>query len=412
LFIFLAGRCAEGAAQAAAGELFQIYSHWRRACKIKGKSLVLARQSSGRFRRYKRSKDFGSIRESLMSSSQADRLSSIPSATGGIVRLACARLREFGKDVGAILAQAGVTPEQAYDDSIRLEVPKQIRILNLAAEELGDELLGFHLGRNFDLREIGLLYYVIASSERLADAIRNAERYSRIMNDGVRLHFRQDDHTAAIALDYVNVDRNSDRHQIEFWLVTIMRICWQVTDSRLEPRHLRLRHRRDPTPSEFKTFLGTDVEFGASADEIVFPAPVASLPIVGRDNYLNILLRRYADEALAQRPWPREGFRSAVEKLLAQLLPHGKLSASEVAQRLGMSPRTLSRKLGGEGVTFADILDQLRSALAQRYLSEPELPISEIAWLLGYTEVSSFTHAFKRWTGKTPRQYRSEETPS
>ena len=76
-----------------------------------------------------------------------------------------------------------------------------------------------------------------------------------------------------------------------------------------------------------------------------------------------------------------------------------------------MSTRTLARKLNAEGVTFADILDQLRSALAQRYLSERELPISEISWLLGYSEVSSFTHAFKRWTGKTPRQFRSEETP-
>ena len=108
-----------------------------------------------------------------MSFSQANTLSSIPSATGAIARLACARLREFGKDAGAILAQVGARPEQAFDDSVRLEVPKQIRILDLIAEELGDELLGFHLGRHFELREIGLVYYVIASSERLADAIRN-----------------------------------------------------------------------------------------------------------------------------------------------------------------------------------------------------------------------------------------------
>ena len=124
-----------------------------------------------------------------MTSSQADRLSSIPSTTGGIARLACTRLSEFGKDAGPIIAQVGASLEQVYDDSVRLEVSKEIRILDLAAEELGDELFGFHLGRNFDLREIGLLYYVIASSERLADAIRNAERYCGIMNDGVCLHF-------------------------------------------------------------------------------------------------------------------------------------------------------------------------------------------------------------------------------
>jgi AraC-like DNA-binding protein len=343
-----------------------------------------------------------------MSPSQVDRLSSIPTATGGIARLACARLREFGKDPGPILAKVGATAEQAYDDSIRLEVPKQIRILDLAAEELGDELLGFHLGRNFDLREIGLVYYVIASSDRLADAIRNAERYSGIIDEGVRVHFRQDDRTAAIALDYVDVDRHSDRHQIEFWLVTMMRICRQITDSRLAPLHIRVRHSRAPSPADFKTFFGTDVEFGAGADEVVFPVPVASLPVVRRDNYLNDMLRRYADESLARRPQQNGRVRSAVENTLPQVLPHGKPQVSEVARQLGMSKRTLSRKLSTEGVAFADILDQFRSALAQDYLSERELPVSEIAWLLGYSEVSSFTHAFKRWTGKTPRQFRSE----
>ena len=106
---------------------------------------------------------------------------SIPSATGGIARLACARLREHGKDVAAILAKVGARPEQVNDDAIRLEVPKQIRILELAAEELQDGLVGFHLARDFDFREIGLVYYVIASSERLADALLNGKRYSTII---------------------------------------------------------------------------------------------------------------------------------------------------------------------------------------------------------------------------------------
>ena len=145
-------------------------------------------------------------------------IGSIPSATGGIARMACARMDETGKDAGLILAKAGVTPEQARDPAIRMEVRTQIRLLELAASELQDEWLGFHLARNFDLREIGLLYYVIASSEHLEEALRNAERYSRIMNEGVRLRFSLQDRNATIALDYVDVDRHSDRHQIEF--------CW------------------------------------------------------------------------------------------------------------------------------------------------------------------------------------------
>ena len=335
---------------------------------------------------------------------------SIPSATGGIARLACARLRELGKDVASILAKVGARPEQVSDDTIRLEVPKQIRILELAAEELQDGLLGFHLARNFDLREIGLIYYVIASSERLADALLNVRRYCTINDEGVRLNVKLDDRTVAIALDYVDVDRRSDRHQIEFWLATLVRICRQVTDTRLAPRHLRIRHRRDGAPVEMRTFFGCEVEFGAARDEIILPAPAASLPIVGSDNYLNNLLLRYAEEALAKRPQKRACLRSAVERVLPQLLPHAKASASNVAQKLALSTRTLSRRLRDEGVTFAEVLDETRIALAKRYLAEHDLPVSEIAWLLGYAEVSSFTHAFKRWTGKTPRQFRFTPT--
>src|SRR6201999_2946680 len=88
------------------------------------------------------------------------------------------------------------------------------------------------------------------------------------------------------------------------------------------------------------------------------------------------------------------------------LLLHGKVCATEGARALGTSSRSLSRKLREAGVPFARILDELRQVLAKHYLSERELPVSEIAWLLGYREVSSFTHAFRRWTGTTPRQFR------
>src|SRR6267378_3457045 len=79
----------------------------------------------------------------------------------------------------------------------------------------------------------------------------------------------------------------------------------QTRSTRLAPRHVRIRHRRDETPAEYRSFFGCDVEFGADSDEIVFPGWVASLPIVGRDNYLNDLLRRYAEAALADRPQGR-----------------------------------------------------------------------------------------------------------
>ncbi|MGB7855450.1 MAG: helix-turn-helix transcriptional regulator, partial [Pseudolabrys sp.] len=96
-------------------------------------------------------------------------------------------------------------------------------------------------------------------------------------------------------------------------------------------------------------------------------------------------------------------FRSAVENAIAPLLPHGRATAAEVARRLGLSQRTFARRLSSEGLTFSELLENMRSNLASRYLVEGDMAVSEVAWLLGYREVGSFSHAFRRWTGKTPR---------
>ena len=125
-----------------------------------------------------------------MRSARPKDFRSIPTATGGVARLACARLRELDRDVKAVLSKAGLKLEEIDNPAARLEVRTQIKLLDLAAQELRDDFLGFHLARSFDLREIGLAYYVMASSEQLAEALRNAERYSRINTDGVRLHFK------------------------------------------------------------------------------------------------------------------------------------------------------------------------------------------------------------------------------
>jgi len=119
-----------------------------------------------------------------MRSSKPQDFSSIPSATGGIARLACARMREAGKGTAAVLSGAGLRAEQVDDPTVRLEVRTQIKVLELAAQELQDDFLGFHLARSFDLREIGLHYYVMASSEQLAEGLRNGSAIAGLTMKG------------------------------------------------------------------------------------------------------------------------------------------------------------------------------------------------------------------------------------
>jgi AraC-like DNA-binding protein len=342
-----------------------------------------------------------------MHSPDANRLGTFPSATGGIARLAYAQLKEAGVELEPLLKKAGLTLHQIEDPGARLRVRDQISFLNLAASALQDNLLGFHLAQPPDVREIGLLYYVSASSEMLCEALRRSARYSSIVNEGISLKYSEGA-DICITFAYVGVGRHLDQHQIEFWMAALVRMCRQLTDLRVVPTRVRLTHRRDNTRSEFTEFFGGNVEFGAAVDEVAFASSIKQMPIVSADPYLNKILIAYCEEALSCRPKNSGSFRSSVENAIVPLLPHGKARAGEIARRLGMSQRTFGRRLSLEGLTFSGILEGLRFDLAERYLADQELSISQIAWLLGYQEVSALTHAFKRWTGKTPREARSQ----
>ncbi|MBT1513531.1 helix-turn-helix transcriptional regulator [Bradyrhizobium sp. SRL28] len=333
-------------------------------------------------------------------------LCSIPSTSGAAARLACAKLLAAGIPLAPLLSRAGLKAEQIDDPVARIEVKAQVQLLDIAAEQLKDDLFGFRMATDFELRKIGLPYYIFSTSNTLADALSDAERYTRLANDGIQLRISLD-RAIAIALDCVGVELGSSPHQMEFWLFAVVRICRQLTETRLAPLQLKVRHRRGAPPPEFRTFLGCDVEFASDANEIIFPKSVSSLPISGADCYLHELLVRYAEDTLADQAPAKASVRSRAEKAIAPLLPHGKASVATIARELGMSRRTLARALAAEGLTFSALLDQYRVNLAKAYLTHGDLAISQIAWLLGYREVSAFTHAFKRWTGITPRQSRA-----
>jgi hypothetical protein len=281
----------------------------------------------------------------------------LPVASGGMSRLAYRHARAAGIDLEAELLKAGLTHAQINNPREPIKVRDQIKFLNLAASALDDDFLGFHLAQECDLREIGLLYYVLASSEVLIDALQRAIRYSTIVNEGVS-QTCIDGKSIGLSFDYVGVSRHLDRHQIEFWITALVRTR-QLTGFRVVPERIRLVHHRT-AKSDLAEIFGENIEFGASVDDIVFPVSIRNSRVVSADPYLNNLLTSYCEEALVHRRKKPGSFQSAVENL--------------------------------------------RSDLASRYLLEGHMGVSEVAWLLGYREVGSFSHAFRRWTGKTPRE--------
>jgi hypothetical protein len=231
---------------------------------------------------------------------QLPGFSSLPTATGGIARAACARALEAGLEVGPLLKASNLTPRQVENPRLRIPVKNQIRLLNEVADALPDPFLGIHLAEGIDLRELGLLYYVLASSGTLGDALTRVARYSGLNNEGVRITYRlRKDITARF--EYIGVARSSDRHQIEFFVVTLLRICRQLAGRPVSPASVKLADRRTELPGRIRALFGCDVIFGSNIDEVVYPRSVESIPVVNADPYLNSLLVRYCEEALSDR---------------------------------------------------------------------------------------------------------------
>jgi Arabinose-binding domain of AraC transcription regulator, N-term len=299
-------------------------------------------------------------------------LASIPTAQGGLARLAIARLKSAGVPVVPLLRRVGLTPEVVADPEERLIVRSQITLLHEAAIALKDDCIGFTMAGDFDLREIGLLYYVMASSQTLGEALKRLARYSKVTNEALVFGYREGNRLI-VNLSYSGISRHSDRHQIEFCMFAVLRICRVLTGQQLVPQHFWISHHRSGTNSEMARFVGTAVEFGATTDEFALNTNARELPLIHADPYLNNLLLKYCEAALTDRKGDVSQLRTRVENAISSLLPHGRVVVGDVARSLGMSKRTLARKLSDEGLNFTEVLQQLRRDLAVRYLDDRKL---------------------------------------
>jgi AraC-like DNA-binding protein len=335
-------------------------------------------------------------------------LSLPPSAEGRITRLAAAHAQAV-LDIDPLLEIAGLNSAEITRNT-RISAKSQVKFLRLIAQELSDGIFGFHLAKHFDLREMGLFYYVQSSSATLGDALTHMARYTSCNNEGLVARYSLQ-RVMRIKIEYVGIPRHTDRQQMEFLVTTLFRICQELTGTVIRPIRLGLMHGRDIASTELDNFFGLPVEFGSERDEIVLPEAAHLLPVVSADPYLNECLVGYWEQTLERRSERQPPLRAAVENAILPLLPHGEARLDNIAKALHLSSRTLARRLEQHNITFTRVLDDMRSDLAYSYLEDHNLSIARIAWLLGFQEASTFTHAFKRWSGKTPSEYRKHQSP-
>jgi AraC-like DNA-binding protein len=313
----------------------------------------------------------------------------------------------IGLDTDAILAKCGLTREDLARLDERVPLALQYRVWEAARQATGQSGIGVRVGELARIEMFGVLGYVVRSSATMGDALLRTARYLRLLSEAFDLTLDVDGDRAVLEC------RSAHPGQVhpeatELMLTMLVVLSAQITGSSLGEGEVRFAHDAPSDRSHHERVFGTRFRFGCCESSLIFRSETLNLPIKTEDSKLRVILEREAEHLLLALPTP-ETYTGRVQKLLAAELRGGNPLAENVAAQFGIRPKTLSRRLKEEGTSHRELLDSLRRDLAGRYLVASDMGITDVAFLLGFSDASAFNKAFKRWTGSSPQAYREEK---
>src|SRR5262245_17731424 len=294
----------------------------------------------------------------------------------------------------------------AYDAKISVEHLSAIMEFGEACTS--DEHFGLHRGSEFRKETGGVLAYLAMSSETLEECFTHLRRYVSISSTGFTAEFGRDKTACRLVLHASDPRWARSSHLSEFAFARILKCLRLITSSRLQPVQVQFVHYRKEPDAECQRFFGCRVHFARKVNAAEFKTDVLAMRISTSDKRLSLFLRRYADGLLQQvRFSNEEPFTDAVTSAIARLLPSGEVSLRKVAKLLNMSERTTRRRLVRAGLSFRELVRRKRQELAETWLETGDFSIKHISLLVGYSDISTFSRAYKRWTGRRPSQQRT-----
>lgn len=304
-----------------------------------------------------------------------------------------------GVNAADILREAQVElPENATD---RLSLSDTISIWQSAVHLSEDPLFGFHMGLSLKPTHFQLIAFTMISSATLGDAIEKILKYQRLISDGGRFTL-VDLAEGDIGLVYSPAFERFSYHQIDVVMAAILGFARWLLDDKARPKEVLFTHGELGGIKEYQDFFGCDVSFKQDQNCIVFSAALLEKSLPGFDQQLSSMHEQLADSQLLRLSEP-----SIIMRLQEVLQSSPEvISRDRIAQKLGMSGRSLQRKLQQEGSSFQSIYDEHRHQRSLVLLQNKQLSLTDIAQQLGFSENSTFYRAFKRWQGITPGEYR------
>ena len=323
-------------------------------------------------------------------------------ATSTLAMVSAATAR--GVECSDLLGAAGLTREFLEHPDARIPAPTVLGLWAALRERTGDPTLQLTAPTSLPYGAYRIIEYLIAASATVGDAVRRFAEFFGLIADSMALTIDRVDDVYSLTLATAMGGPVPPVYVDYAFAALVGRVRMRIRPGLCVLR-VEFRQPEPPSSAAYRDLFGAPVVFGAAQDRLFFTAQEWNTAIASADAALAQMLEHHARILARRIPQTAPSFSAEVQKTIADT-PSRSGSAESVARSLNMSVRTLQRKLVDDGTTFRAVSDAVRWQLAEDYLNDPKVSIAEVAFLLGFSDQSSFNRAFRRWTGKSPGRWR------
>ncbi len=309
-------------------------------------------------------------------------------------------IESYGYDPGIVFSRAGLTHDMLMKQGARIPYKTVDRLWDEATRLVKDPCLGLRAGEFWHPSHFNALGYAWLASSSLREALGRLARYIQVVSQDTEIQMFD----SAEGLVYTLSNSLEHEVRMDLCMATIMTMCRINFGPNLKPVAIRFIHPEPSCGEKYFAFFKGPVYFDTDRDSLTLASKDVDKPLPGS----NPILAEINDHIVIRylSSLNNDDIVHRVQAVIIDLLPSGLVSDEKVAGQLYMSVRSLQRKLQQSGTSFRKLLDRTREELARQYICDRGVDLTEIAFLLGFSEHSAFSRAFKRWTGQTPSDMR------
>jgi AraC-like DNA-binding protein len=313
----------------------------------------------------------------------------------------------FSDTLGPYLECAGIPNAVLTDPSLRISLRQFVEVLEVAARERGEDHLGLRLGEQINQEDLGVLGHALTHAATVEQLLLTTARNVAVYTTGVDITLSPGEKYASFSYQLTDPSIINRRQDAEFTLSLLHTLVDRCTGGTWYLHEVHFEHARPRDTSPHKCTFVAPVRFDKPCNALVFDMKLLGEPLITADLRLFPVLEDYLAQALQERS-QEKNIVARIFRNLARSLSSGVPSLEETAETLGMPRWTLQRRLKAKGLTYKQLVADTRQQLAEEYLSKTDMPLKEVSFMLGYSEIGAFSRAFSRWTGMPPQVYRNQ----